>query len=30
MQAYDIKKRNEEKLAELDRLCKEFNVELNK
>ena len=29
MQAYDIKKRNEEKLAELDRLRKEFNVELN-
>ena len=30
MQAYDIKKRNEEKLAELDTLRKEFNVELNK
>jgi hypothetical protein len=30
MQSYDIKKRNEEKLAELERLRKEFNVELNK
>ena len=30
MEAYDIKKRNEQKLAELDRLRKEFNVELNK
>jgi len=30
MEAYDIKTRNEEKIAELERLRKEFNVELNK